>query len=243
MKEIKFDHRNYRIHNEKNKELIKRSLEKYGAGRSILVDGDGEIIAGNGVYEQAKILNIPIKIVETDGTELVTVVRTDLKTGDEARQGLAIMDNSTSDSSENDDSLLIQDYSQEQLDELGVIVKVPKVDIDDVTYTTKINIPQYEVQGEFVGIDDLYDNEKQKKLMEKIEKSKLSDKEKEFLRYASYRHVVYNYHNIAEFYAKASKECQELMEESALVIIDYEDAIKNGYTTLSAKIQEVFQND
>jgi hypothetical protein len=243
MTDIKFDKRNYRIHNQKNKDLIKRSLEKYGAGRSILVDSEGEIIAGNGVYEQAKALNIPIREVETDGSELVVVVRKDLKTEDQARKELAVMDNSTSDSSDNNDDLLLEDFSREKLEELGVVVNIPDVDIDDTTYTTKINIPQYDVQGEAVGVNDLYDNEKQKSLEEKIEKSNLSEKEKEFLKYASYRHIVFNYHNIAEFYAKASKECQELMEESALVIIDYEDAIKNGYTTLSAKIQEVFQDD
>lgn len=243
MTEIKFDKRNYRIHNQKNKDLIKQSLEKYGAGRSILVDSEGEIIAGNGVYEQAKALNIPIREVQTDGSELVMVVRTDLKTEDQARKELAVMDNSTSDSSENDEDLLIKDFGREKLEELGVEITIPDVEIEDTTYTTKTDIPQYEVKGEPVGISDLYDNEKQKRLEEKIESSNLSEKEKEFLRYASYRHIVFNYHNIAEFYANASKECQELMEESALVIIDYEDAIKNGYTTLSAKIQEVFQDD
>ena len=116
-------------------------------------------------------------------------------------------------------------------------------DDEDLTYTDKINIPQYEPEGKNVSINDLYDDSKQKTLLDSIERSKLSEEEKEFLRYASYRHVVFNYKNIAEFYSKASKECQELMESSALVIIDYEDAIKNGYTTLSTKIQEVFEDD
>ena len=54
MDEIKFDKRNYRKHDKKNKSLIKKSLEKFGAGRSIIIDNEGEIIAGNGVYEQAQ---------------------------------------------------------------------------------------------------------------------------------------------------------------------------------------------
>ena len=49
MNEIKFDKRNYRKHDKKNKSLIKKSLEKFGAGRSIVVDAEGEIIGGNGV--------------------------------------------------------------------------------------------------------------------------------------------------------------------------------------------------
>lgn len=36
--EIKLDPRNYRIHGEENKRLIRKSLTECGAGRSILVD-------------------------------------------------------------------------------------------------------------------------------------------------------------------------------------------------------------
>lgn len=57
--EIKQDLRNYRQHNEKNKELMKKSLQKCGTGRSIVVDSQNEIIAGNGIFEQAKKLKIP----------------------------------------------------------------------------------------------------------------------------------------------------------------------------------------
>ena len=83
---ITFDHNNYRKHSDKNKSLIRKSLKECGAGRSIITDKNGEIIAGNGVYEQAKALNIPVKIVETDGSELVVVKRTDLETDDEKRK-------------------------------------------------------------------------------------------------------------------------------------------------------------
>lgn len=89
MNDIKFDKRNYRIHDIKNKELIKKSLQECGAGRSIIIDNDGEIIGGNGVYEQAQALNMPVKIIETDGSELVVVKRTDLSTEDDKRKKLA----------------------------------------------------------------------------------------------------------------------------------------------------------
>lgn len=58
MSKIKFDKRNYRKHNERNKELINKSLKELGAGRSILLDRDDSLIAGNGVYEQAEKLGI-----------------------------------------------------------------------------------------------------------------------------------------------------------------------------------------
>ena len=120
MNEIKFDKRNYRKHDKKNKSLIKKSLEKFGAGRSIVVDAEGEIIGGNGVYEQAQKLGLKTKIVETDGSELVIVKRTDLKTDDEKRKALAVMDNSTSDTSEFDLELLTADFSVDELEDFGI---------------------------------------------------------------------------------------------------------------------------
>lgn len=120
MNEIKFDKRNYRRHDKKNKSLIKKSLEKFGAGRSIVVDAEGEIIGGNGVYEQAQKLGLKTKIVETDGSELVVVKRTDLKTDDEKRKALAVMDNSTSDTSEFDLELLTADFSVDELEDFGI---------------------------------------------------------------------------------------------------------------------------
>ena len=51
--EIKFDALNYRTHDEKNLKLIKKSLKELGAGRSIVIDAEGEIIAGNATYKQA----------------------------------------------------------------------------------------------------------------------------------------------------------------------------------------------
>jgi hypothetical protein len=134
--EIKFDKRNYRKHNDRNKDLIRKSLNECGAGRSIVIDNDGEIIAGNGIYEQAQELGIKTKIIETDGSELVVVKRTDLSTDDEKRKQLAIMDNSTSDSSEFDLDLLQVDFPSIELEEMGIEIpdikeeKEPK-DISD----------------------------------------------------------------------------------------------------------------
>jgi len=117
---ISFDRNNYRKHSDKNKSLIRKSLKECGAGRSIITDKNGEIIAGNGVYEQAKALNIPVKIVETDGSELVVVKRTDLATEDEKRKKLALMDNSTSDQVEWDLENISSDFALEQLPEFGI---------------------------------------------------------------------------------------------------------------------------
>jgi DNA modification methylase len=76
--------------------LLEKSLRKLGAGRSILTDKDGNVIAGNKTLEGAAEIGLPVRIIETDGTELVVVKRTDLDLYDgkdkRARQ-LAYADN------------------------------------------------------------------------------------------------------------------------------------------------------
>ena len=120
MEKITFDKRNYRRHDEKNKRVIRKSLEELGAGRSVVIDKEGALIAGNGVYEQAQKLKMPVRVVETDGSELVVVKRTDLATGDEKRKRLALADNVASDLSDFDDDLLHEDFSMEELGDWGL---------------------------------------------------------------------------------------------------------------------------
>ena len=155
MSNIKYDKRNYRKHNEKNKKLIKKSLEECGTGRSIIVDNNEEIIAGNGVYEQAKAMNIPVKVIETDGTELIAVKRTDLQTGDEKRTKLAILDNSTADSSEMDYALLQKDF--ELVDLMSMGIDAVNLNIDENAGNTEDifdNLPD-EIAGENLNPDEL----------------------------------------------------------------------------------------
>ena len=90
---------------------------------------------------------------------------------------------------------------------------------------------------------ELYDDAKCRGIIEEIDASELPETEKEFLRVAAYRHVVFDYTKIAEFYAAATPECQKLMERSALVIIDVDDAIANGYVTMSEAIDRLRGED
>lgn len=115
--EITFDKRNYRKHNEKNEKIINKSLKELGAGRSIVIDNENQVICGNGVYKESKKLKIPIKIIETDGNELIVLKRTDLSPDDKKRQELALADNSSSDTSEFDFGMLKEDFGFGELDE------------------------------------------------------------------------------------------------------------------------------
>ncbi|MDR2066115.1 MAG: hypothetical protein LBP85_10475 [Prevotellaceae bacterium] len=107
---IRIDNRNYRKHGDTNKKMIRQSIKECGAGRSIVVDNENVIIAGNGVYEQATALGLKVRIIESDGSEIIAIKRTDLSTTDERRKLLAMADNRTSDTSEFDFDLLAEDF-------------------------------------------------------------------------------------------------------------------------------------
>lgn len=96
---------------------------------------------------------------------------------------------------------------------------------------------QYIPKGINVEIESCIDTQKTKELINEIEKSNLNEKEKQFLIYASYRHLKFDYSNIAEYYCKASKEMQQLMENSGLLIIDVNDALQKGFLKVYEKLE------
>ena len=111
----------------------------------------------------------------------------------------------------------------------------------DTKYTAKVEIPQYLPKNEKPSIYQLYDSRKYSELLNRIEQSNVPEEEKMFLRLAASRHIVFNYSRVADYYAHSKKEMQELMEDSALVIIDIDDAIAKGYVKLSKNIEKIMK--
>ncbi len=249
MPDIKYDEKNFRIHTDKNKRVIKKSLEDCGAGRSVLVDKDNVLIAGNGVYEQAQELGLPVRVIETDGKELVVVKRNDLSSDDEKRKLLALADNHASDTSMFDMDLVLEEFSPGELDlwefEIEGFDIDDNIDTNDINrYSKKIKSPIYEpIESEPPKLEELFKVDKYDQLLNKIKEANIPEREKEFLRYAATRHLVFNYSAIAEYYAHAQKIMQELMEDSALVIIDFDKAIEAGYVRLSEEIADQYRKE
>ena len=106
-------------------------------------------------------------------------------------------------------------------------------------YSTKVSSPQYLPNDRKPNVSSLYDYKKYSQLLYEINNSNVSEEEKNFLRLAATRHIVFDYSLIADYYANSDKEMQELMEHSGLVIIDLDDAIANGYVKLSEKIKDL----
>ena len=89
------DNKNFNRHTEFGMQCLEKSIRANKFGRSVLVDKDNRIIAGNGVVETAAAIGeTKIKIVETTGDELVVVKRTDLSLDSKAGREMALADNS-----------------------------------------------------------------------------------------------------------------------------------------------------
>jgi hypothetical protein len=105
--DLKPDKRNARKHNPRNVGMIERSLQQEGFGRSILLAADGTIIAGNATAEAAAAAGIEeMIVVESDGSKVIAVKRTDVEPGSERFHNLAISDNRAADLAEWDADVL-----------------------------------------------------------------------------------------------------------------------------------------
>jgi hypothetical protein len=115
-----------------------------------------------------------------------------------------------------------------------------EVNKDVSKYSSKIESPVYEAKNQKPHILELFDNRKTKRIIREIEASSIDPDEKGFLIEAAKRHTVFNYEKIADYYANSNKEVQQLMERSALVIIDFEKAIELGYVRLCEEIKNQY---
>lgn len=228
LKDIKPYEKNPRK-NDNAVEYVANSIKEFGFKVPIVIDKDGVIVAGHTRYKASKKLGIE---------KVPCIIADDLT--DEQIKAYRLADNKVSEKSEWDFDLLNNELSE--------ILNIDMEMFDfgklgpgngENPYTTKINIPQYEITGEKPDILELVDDEKTNELIEEIKKSNVTKKEKDFLIQSAQRHLIFKYKKIAEYYANASEEMQRLMEKSALVIIDFDNAIANGYVRMKSKIDKM----
>jgi hypothetical protein len=230
--------------------ILEQSVRELGAGRSILVDKNGVILAGNHAQEAFVNAGMDDVIeVETDGKQIVVVKRTDLDADSSAGKKMAIMDNRTSEQGLAWDAVVVEDLLNEIKQDEGELDNYLNGLAEDVglqnddKYSRNIEAPIYKPSEIKPTINELYDNQKSIDLIKEIDNSSLPEDEKEFLRVAALRHIVLNYKRIADYYAHSSEQVQKLMEDSALIIIDFDKAIELGYVKLSRQIAEQYLKD
>ena len=231
--------------NENAVDKVASSIAEFGFKNPIIIDKNNIVINGHTRLLASKKL----------GLKEVPVIKADDLTEAQVK-AFRIADNKTSEYAEWNEELLKIELEQLEemnfdLDEVNIDYSDFGLEIDledieeefesDNVYTKEINIPHYEITGECPLLTDLVKEEKTNSLIEHINNSNIPQGIKDFLIKASYRHLAFNYQNIAEYYAHADKEVQELMEESALVIIDYDNAIRNGYVQIKEAINEMIE--
>lgn len=215
------------------KESIERNPDYFQARPIILSDRTGEliIIAGNQRYEaccRLGIEEVPTALISglTEEREREIIIRDNVNNGQW-------------------DMELLENWDNDLLEEWGVEVNFNISDLENKQeYTKKIEAPVYQPKRETApDTHSLFDETKCNGLINEIDSSSIPEEVKYFLRTAATRHIVFDYGEIAEYYAHAPKEVQELMEKSALVIIDFDKAIENGYTRLKEDIYKTMLED
>ena len=235
------DENNYRKHSETNKARIKKSIDEAGLGRSVVIDADNVLVAGNGV-QQVIDKDTPVRVVETDGTELVVVKRTDLHTDDPRRKTLALADNATADDVEWDFEAIEADGWTEE-SALGWGVEWPNSNSGENPYSQKTDIPIYQIKGEKPSVSQCIDLFEVEKKIEKIENSNVSEDKKKMLKACAYRFAEIDFSMMAEFYAHEDEEMQSLMEDNALVIVDFDKAIELNLVKLDKRMKDIYKEE
>ena len=96
IEELVQDEHNFNKGTDEGGKLMERSFKEMGAGRSVLIDKHGKIIAGNKSQKAAIAAGIKrVRVIETTGDELIAVKRTDVELESEQGRKMALLDNLT----------------------------------------------------------------------------------------------------------------------------------------------------
>lgn len=241
--------RNARTHTQEQIEQIAASIREFGFLNPVIVDDEGGIIAGHARVQAARKL----------GRGTVPTIEASHLT-EAQKRAYILADNRLAELAGWDDELLRVELGELRLE--GVALELTGFDehwlgepslgdendaepdsVGENPYVSRPEAPVYEPRGEPPALSDVYDAAKAQELIADIEASGLSEEEKQFLRFAAYRHVVIDFEAAADYYAHASAECQRLMEDNALVIVDFDRAISEGFVSLSEQIAEQYRRD
>lgn len=242
IKELKDHPKNVNRHGQDQIDRLADMYKYHGIRHPIIISKlSGYIVAGHGrklAAIRAGLKTFPVVFQEFENIE--------------AEYAFLVSDNAISDWSELDMKAI-----NKSLEDLGPDFDLDMLGLKDFTldfedkfneneeniYTRKIESPIYTPKGEKPKTRDLFDLTKYYELIKKIEKADLNEEIKEFLRFAACRHIKFNYKNIAEFYCHLDKKEQELFEDSALIIIDFNKAIENGFVQLTEEIRKLYEQE
>ena len=209
---------------------LKKSIERFGLVDPIIINKNGNVVVGG--HQRLKICK------ELKHTEIDCVVL-DLNKEEERELNIRLNKNT----GEFDMDILANEFDIDQLTDWGfkhidLDINIDK--LDENPYTDKVESPTYTASNEKPNVKELFDINKTNELIKKIKDSNIDKADKDFLIKSAQRHIIFNYSKIADYYTHSNKEVQELMEDSALIIIDFNQAIKQGYVRLNSEITDQY---
>ena len=240
--DLHVNERNSRTHSDEQIDQICASITEFGFTNPILINPDNRIIAGHGRHMAALRLkwdDVPCIVLEglTEAQERAYV----------------IADNKIALNSSWDEVLLKQELKELKADFDWETLGFEFTELDEVfkeqqhseKYSVKVEAPIYEPTEELPPDPrSCVDTSKTNQLIADIlHNADLSEDIKDLLVLAAHRHAVFDYSKIAELYAHCEPKVQDLMEASALIIIDYDRAIEDGFVQMAGKLLELAEKD
>lgn len=148
------DNKNYNKGSEFGNSLIEKSLRKFGAGRSILLDKNNRIIAGNKTIENAGSVGLEdIIVVETTGNQIVAVKRMDIDLDSKKGRELALADNASAKASITwDEAVLTADWEMQEIKDWGIEIKFDVLEAEEDDFA----VPDGGVETDIV-LGDLFE--------------------------------------------------------------------------------------
>ena len=216
------------------------SIKRFGFASPIIARPNGEVIAGHTRLKAAlelRLDRVPVRYMDLDPADAKL---------------LAIADNRSGELADWDDeglAAILRDLEAEEVDLSGIGWDLDEIDAilnsepESTPYTAKIEAPVYEMTGERPDESELTDQAKAASLLAQIIEADIDPDARSFLLMAAARHTVFRYDKIAEYYAHAPPAVQHLMEESALVIVDFDRAIELGFVKLTKDLAEAYRGD
>jgi ParB-like chromosome segregation protein Spo0J len=125
--DLQTDPANLRAHDERNARGIESSLRRFGAGRSIVIDGHGVVVAGNGTIEAARRAGMAeVLIVDPGPGQVVAVRRKDWTTTEATAYSIA--DNRLTD---------LSAFKEDDLADTLRSLELDGFDLDDVGFSSE----------------------------------------------------------------------------------------------------------
>lgn len=240
---------NYKVDDAKLSAKLEENIRRNGQIENIIVreldDGTFEVVNGNHRLDVMRRLEFEnVYCYNLGSVGLPEAQRIAIETNETKFKSEAVMRGLQADFTIDDLTMTISvgDLNVSPAFQKDILLDDSITDNDNI-YTHKIKSPIYEPKTVKPAVSMLFSRERENQLLRQIDEADIDDDVKSFLRLAASRHTVFHYDKIAEYYAHSDADVQRLMEESALVIIDFDRAIENGYVMLVDKVEKLYEDE